>query len=162
MQKFIAGDEISVSYELYADTVYRVCLMYFKQNTHDIEDAIQTTFLKRIKCKKEFKSSEHEKAWLIVTASNVCKDMLKLRERKNVSIEKIVLADTNSEPELDEVLGDLMALPHKYKIALYLYYYEQYQCKQIAQAMHRSEGAVWNYLHVGRNLLRTIIEGGCQ
>ena len=58
------------------DTVFRVCFIYLKQSRADLEDAVQDTFLKLIKADKRFESLEHEKAWLIVTATNTCKNYL--------------------------------------------------------------------------------------
>jgi RNA polymerase sigma-70 factor (ECF subfamily) len=47
------------------------------KNLTDIEDAVQETFYRLINKKTRFKSAEHEKAWLIRTAANICKDKLK-------------------------------------------------------------------------------------
>ena len=38
---------------------------------------VQETFLRLIASGKAFENQRHEKAWLIVTASNLCKDQLK-------------------------------------------------------------------------------------
>ena len=150
--------EILASYNLHVDTVYRVCRMFFKKSEHDAEDAVQTTFLKRIKTSKTFASTEHEKAWLIVVASNVCRDMLKRKERKNVSLNYIEVGQQASE-QSNELLEHVAALPDKYKTALYLHYYEDYTCERIAKVMSKSQGTIWNYLHNGRKLVKAIIEG---
>ena len=61
-------------YRVHADTVYRVCFTCMKGHRMDAEDALQATFLALMRCGKRFESAAHEKAWLIVTASNVCKN----------------------------------------------------------------------------------------
>lgn len=66
-------EELVKIYNRHVDTVYRICFSFMK-NAADTEDMVQETFLKLISCKKKFTSKEHEKAWLIVTASNTCKD----------------------------------------------------------------------------------------
>ena len=149
--------EIYTSYTLHIDTVYRVCRMFFGANEQDAEDAVQTTFLKRIKSSKTFEGEEHEKAWLIVVASNVCRDMLRRKERKNVSIEGMQIEAQTAE-ESDEMLEYVMALPQKYKTALYMHYYEDYSCEKIAKAMGKSQGTIWNYLHVGRKFIKDMMQ----
>ena len=149
--------EIYTSYTLHVDTVYRVCRMFFGAKEQDAEDAVQTTFLKRIKTNKSFESLEHEKAWLIVVASNVCRDMLRRKERSNISIEGMQF-EAQTADESDEMLEYVMALPQKYKTALYMHYYEDYPCEKIAKAMGKSQGTIWNYLHVGRKFLKDMME----
>jgi RNA polymerase sigma factor (sigma-70 family) len=150
--------DMYTSYKLHVDTVYRVCRMYFKKNKQDAEDAVQTTFLKRIRSSKTFISTEHEKAWLIVVASNVCRDMLKRSERRNVSLHAVAPAITQTHKS-DEMIEHVMNLPDKYKTAMYLHYYEDYTCERIAKVMKKSQGTIWNYLHAGRKMMKAMIEG---
>ena len=150
--------EIEEIYKRQMKTVYRVCFSYMK-NPSDTENAVQDTFYKMIKPGVVFESEEHEKAWLIRTASNVCKDMLKRKERRNISMEGMELPDTKSETTSDEVFEYVMALPDKYRLAMYLFYYEEYTCQQIAQIMKKSEGSIWNYLHFGRKQVKAMIQG---
>ena len=57
-------------YDRQVDTVYRVCYSFMK-NHADAEDLTQETFLKLLSSGKQFENVRHEKAWLIVTASNI-------------------------------------------------------------------------------------------
>ena len=70
--------EIIQIYNRHVDTVYRVCYSFMK-NRPETEDMVQETFLRLLSSQKSFENERHEKAWLIVTASNVCKDTLKNR-----------------------------------------------------------------------------------
>ena len=72
-------------YDMYVNDIYRLCYSFMK-NHMDAEDAVQDTFLKLYRLDKKFETASHIKAWLIVTASNCCKDMLKhwWRRRKNL------------------------------------------------------------------------------
>ncbi len=70
------GKEIGEIFNRQVDTVYRICFSFVK-NAADTEDMVQETFLRLLSRKVIFQSEEHEKAWLIVTASNLCKDFLK-------------------------------------------------------------------------------------
>ena len=56
--------------------------MYMK-NEQEAYDTTQETFLKMMQKNKSFTNEEHEKAWLIVTATNCCKDALKSFWRKH-------------------------------------------------------------------------------
>ena len=64
------------TYEAYVNDIYRLCFSFMK-NHMDAEDIVHETFLKYYHLDRTFDSEQHKKAWLIVTASNACKDMLK-------------------------------------------------------------------------------------
>lgn len=73
-------------YQEHCQTVYRVAFTYMK-NSYDAEDAVQETFARLIRSGERFRSREKEKAWLIVTVSNVCKDMLRRHYRSDRALE---------------------------------------------------------------------------
>ena len=56
-----------------------------------------------------------------------------------------------------EVLDALKRLPEQYRISLYLFYYEEYSAKEIAQVMGKSEANITQYLSRGRRKLRTLL-----
>lgn len=136
-------DETLKLYETYCDMVYRICFLYLK-NQQDAKDAVQETFLRLIKHPKKFENEAHAKSWLIVTASNYCKDVLKsFWHRKQVDGESFLLTEFSSNNDvpsnqelLDEVLYAVMRLPDQYKTIIYLYYYEGYQLGEIANILH--------------------------
>lgn len=139
--------EFQDCYEKTVDSVYRVCWIYFKGNTADVEDVVQTTYLKWLSYNGEFESDSHEKAWLLVTASNLCKNMLRHWWRKNVDIDEMTqvgIKDTYKSEGLIEYLNEL---PEKYRISLYLHYYEGYNAGEIAKMLHKTDSTVWGYLH---------------
>ena len=67
-------EEVEALYHRHVDTVYGVCYSLMG-NRSDAEDAVQAVFLKVMKDRTPFSDFEHEKAWLITTARNHCKDM---------------------------------------------------------------------------------------
>ena len=73
-------------YDRNVDTVYRVCYSFMK-NKSDAEDMTQEAFLRLLSTGIQFENQRHEKAWLIVTASNLCKDSLKKWWRKAENID---------------------------------------------------------------------------
>ena len=154
-----SNEQITAIYERHADTVYRVCALFFGGCAADAEDALQTTFLKLMTDDTRFRDEEHEKAWLIVTASNVCKDALSSGWRRRVRTDESGLAAAAApQKTADETLACIMALPKKYMTAVYLYYYEGYSCREIAGYMGKEEASVWGYLHVGRRLLKQALQ----
>ena len=159
MSAFVRTDrDISAAYEKHVDMVYRVCFMFMKRHTQDMEDAVQKTFIKYIEHPRKFDSDEHEKAWLIVTASNICRDMLKHWWNKRENLDKVQVESKENGFERIESLDCLVALPDKYKAPLYLFYVEGYNCKEIAVMLHKSQNVIWNYLHTGRILLKQKLE----
>ena len=140
----------------YADMILRISYQYLKQ-TYDAEDICQTVFLKYISNNMTFDSIEHEKAWIIRTAINACKDHVKSSWfKRTVTLED---AATIAAPAVPNtwLLDAMKELPEKYRISLYLYYYEEYSAREIAEVMGVSESAVGQYLTRGRRKLRTII-----
>lgn len=146
-------EEFMEIYNRHVDTVYRVCFSFMK-NAADTEDMVQETFLKFISCEKNFASEEHEKAWLIVTASNTCKDELRRFKRKFQYI-RDCLKPENSVSAGEEGISELiMALPPKYKEVVYLHYYEGYQASEIAGMLHCPASTVRSQLSRARKLLK--------
>ena len=141
---------------LYADMILRISYQYLKQ-TCDAEDICQTVFLKYLTHEMTFDTAEHEKAWIIRTTINACKDQLKSAFfRCTVSLDDAVQIAAPAVPD-SWLLDAMKGLPEKYRISLYLYYYEEYSAREIADALGVSEAAVGQYLARGRRKLRTII-----
>ena len=141
---------------LYADMILRISYQYLKQ-TCDAEDICQTVFLKYITANMVFDSIDHEKAWIIRTTINACKDHLKSAWfRRTVALDD---AAQIAAPEVPDtwLLDAMKGLPEKHRISLYLYYYEEYSAREIAEVMGISESAVNQYLTRGRRKLRTIL-----
>lgn len=61
--------------------------------------------------------------------------------------------------EFGEVYEALMALPPKYKLVLYLYYYEGYQSSEIAGILKEKDNTIRTRLRNGRRRLKTVLEG---
>ena len=140
---------------LYADMILRISYQYLKQ-TCDAEDICQTVFLKYITANIPFDSIEHEKAWIIRTTINACKDHLKNAFfRRTVALEDAARIPAPVIPDT-WLLDAMNALPQKQRISLYLYYYEEYSAREIAGVLGSSEAAVNQYLARGRRKLRTI------
>ena len=146
-------EEIAEIYRRHSSTVYRVCFAYMK-NPADTEDAVQDTFFRLIKAGPAFESTEHEKAWLIRTATNVCKNAVRHWWRKRENIDDLRDVLPAEELKTDDVIRTVLELPDKYKTAVYLYYYEGYTGVEIAKLLKKPQSTIRNYLHEARLILR--------
>lgn len=151
--------EIEGIYRRHVKTVYRVCFAHLK-NTSDTEDAVQNTFIRLMSYSKKFKDIEHEKAWLIVVAMNVCKDYYRHWWRKTELFKEDMLTDQSNFLEIDETFEAILSLPNKYKTTIYLYYYEGYNSAEIAKLLRIPPSTVRSHLYKGRLMLKKQL-GGC-
>lgn len=150
--------EVTESYEKYKLMIYRVCFTYMK-NVTDTEDMVQDTFIQLIRKGPKFESDEHEKAWLLRVAINLCKNKLKHWWRKRSSIENEERLGGSTNIQIDTTLQVIMDLPDKYKTVIYLYYYEGYDSVEISNMLEKPASTVRNHLHEARNELRKKLGG---
>ena len=148
--------DVGRAVEEYGDSLYRLCTVMM-QNREDAQDAVQESFLRYITKAPDFKNQEHEKAWLIRVASNVCKDMLRYRKHTSLlSLDEIRTVSTSEDNA--QILGMLMMLEEKYKTVLHLHYIEGYGTQEISSVLGVSNAAVKKRLQRGREKLREIYE----
>ena len=137
----------------YGDMLYKICIVILC-NEHDVHDVIQDTFCRYLEKKPEFHDEEHEKAWLIKVATNICRDMMRFKIRHpKISIDEV--ENSLTVPEQKETLRELLELPVKQKTVIYLHYVEGYQIKEIANILGTTEGAVKMRLKRGKEQMRT-------
>ena len=150
-------EEFEDLYSRRADMVYRICYMHLK-NRQDAEDTTQTVFLKYLRKPVSFRDLEHEKAWFIVTSRNCSRDVLRSFWRsRRVDINSVEDAPYWDNADSKEAMNSILSLPHKYKIVMYMYYYEGYDSKDIASMLNRNESTVRTQLSKGRQLLKVML-----
>lgn len=143
--------------ETYSDMILRISYSYLKQ-TCDAEDICQTVFLKILTKDIRFDTPEHEKAYIIRTTVNACKDYLKSGFfRKTVPLEDAEMIAAPQAPDLP-ILEALKALPEKYRVPIYLFYYEDYSAREIGQILGKSKGNITTCLSRGRKKLRDYLQ----
>ena len=143
--------------DLYADTILRISYSYLKQ-TCDAEDICQTVFLKYLTNDCTFDSINHEKAWIIRTTINACKDHLKSHWRKTTVPIEAAQHVPAPAAEPGSILASVNLLPPKYRAVIYLHYYEGYTAPEIAQLLGRLPSTVNTQLRRGREQLKTLLE----
>ncbi|MDO5400390.1 MAG: RNA polymerase sigma factor [Eubacteriales bacterium] len=150
--------EIAEIYDRQIDTVYRVCYSFMK-NKPETEDMVQETFLRLITSEKAFENIRHERAWLIVTASNLCRDSLKHWWRRGESLDDNPALAAQAAPERSPVMDAILQLPRDYKDIVYMYYYEGYTTQEIAHALGCPPSTVRSRLLRARQRLKSMLGG---
>ena len=142
----------------YADMIYRVALHALGSRA-DAEDVMQTVLLKLFEYAGGFESEEHLKHWLLRVAVNESRRLLRAPWRqRSVPLEEWRETPAPQREEEREVLRAVMALPAKYRLAVYLYYYEGCSVSEAARAMHAKESTVQTWLQRARGRLRAALE----
>ena len=150
--------DITGVFRRHVKSVYRLCYSYVG-SAADAEDATQATFMKLVDKPRTFKDHEHEKAWLLACAANVCKDELKSARRKRAGDMPADVVDPQSHAESSNVLDAVLALPEQYKDCVYLHYYEGYKTDEIASMTNTPPSTIRNRLSEARKLLKASLDG---
>ena len=138
----------------YGDTIYRVAY-HALGSPHDAEDVMQTVLLKLYEYKKEFESEEHMKHWILRVAVNESRRVLRsFWRRTSVPLEEWRETVAPEDPAKAEVLEAVMALEPKYRLAVYLYYYEGLSVAEVAAAMKANVSTVQTWLLRARARLK--------
>lgn len=145
-------ERVRAIYARHADIVYRVCFSRLG-SAADAEDCVSDTFYKLLNTHKAFESAEHEKAWLLRVAINSSKNMRKRRAGTEVALSEAT-AVAQDTMENGDVLAALLALPEKLKTPVYLYYYEGYTGKEIAELLRVPHSTMRNRIAEARRVLK--------
>jgi len=144
-------------YERHADMVYSVSFSYLK-NTEDTKDIVSEIFLKLLEKNINFNDSEHEKAWLLRTTINLCKDYLKHWRRRNENIDDHENLEGGDPFKTDETYKLVLELPERYKAVVYLHYYEGYKTEEIGKILKKPQSTILSQLREARKLLKGVLE----
>lgn len=142
-------------YDRQITRVYKLALVLLG-SVADAEDVAQTVFLKIWEKNPKFHDVNHETAWLLTTTRNLCRDLQKSYYRKHRTAiedapEKAVSFASNAD---NEIWQALQSLPEKYRVVLYLYYYEGYPVKDLSILLGRGISTLQTRLATGRKLLK--------
>lgn len=148
-------NEFKYYYNNYYLDVVRLVYSY-TLNILDSEDITQSTFTKlyNYMLKNDIKT-DYVKQWLFRCAINESKNLLKSSWRKlSKPLDDYEYCISIKENELkNEVFDALRKVQHKYRIPLFLYYYEGYNIKEIAKLLNSNESTIKTRLKRGKDLL---------
>lgn len=160
MDENISAEEIiNYAVETYSDMVYRIALN-ITQNPHNSFDVSQEVFIRLLKNHNKIKDKEHLKAWLIRVTVNCARTFMRSESsRQLISFDEIKESDFIYTLDEDfEITKLVWQLPEKYRIVIYLFYYEEMKISRIAQALGISQSAVKLRLSRGREKFKNLME----
>lgn len=154
----------------YGDMVYRVAVSA-TGSRDDAEDVFQEVFLRLVRCRSRLSSEEHLKAWLIRVTINCARKQQGSAWRRKVDYfdeaggeEPLDVNAQRAYEQIESADSPLVAameqLPEGYRLALYLFYYEELSVVQIGKLLDEKESTVKSRLHRGREILRQKLEDG--
>ena len=156
------SDDIERTMKVFADAVWRLCVMRFAQHP-DVQDAFQETFLRYALADDAiFENDEHRKAWLLRVATNVCNDICRRRMRHSESpmdrslANEIQSRDEFSQPSSprSEIIDAMRALDDPPRTELYLSLVEGYTAPEIAEMTNSPVNTVYSRISRGKRQLR--------
>ena len=118
--------------ERYSDLIYRIAYANVRVK-EDAQDVFQEVWCRYYQKNKIFESEEHRRNWLINVTLKCCKKIY-----SSVRYKRTVLTDDMSLlreklPERDfEIYDAVIRLPEKYRVPVYLYYYEDFSVNEIS------------------------------
>ncbi len=140
------------------------------------EDITQETFIKAYQKYSTFKQESLIKTWLYKITINLCKDHLKSSYmkrvvRKGAELFRSIPSSKETPEEFllqkdedEALLGQVLKLEDKYREIIILYYFEEFDIKDLAQVLNTSPNTVKTRLRRARQLLqeRLTAEGSSQ
>lgn len=150
-------EEMIATINQYGDLVQKICCLHKKQKS-DIDDIFQTVFLKYAQA-GTFHDSEHEKAWIIRVTVNACKSTYRDWFYKHVAFSDIIETYGITQENTFYLLDALYKLNANYRNVIYLYYYEGYKIKEIADILHKKENTIHTWLRRAKKELRDLLGG---
>ena len=142
--------------DTYGDTILRYAYSYL-HNQSDTEEVLQDTLIQFLKTRPVFESDEHEKAWLLRVAGNLCKTRLKYNSlRQTDELREELIAEQRED--LSFIWDAVQALPVQYREVIHLFYREGYSTREISQILGRKEATIRSDLSRGRGKLKELLK----
>lgn len=154
----LSDEEFSAIAEKYMDSIFRLALNYMRSRT-EADDITQNVLIKLYRTEKKFQSGDHLRYWLVRVTVNECKRALVSPWRKMESIEQLREGFVFPEEGRRELFDAVMALPKKYRVPIYLYYYEDYSTEEIGRILKVPSATVRTHLRRGRQQLKDSLGG---
>ena len=128
----------------YRDDVYRLAVNYTR-SPEEAEDVSRAVFLKLVEHGELMPGTERD--FLMQATADTCRNLLHSGGWKRTVKELLF----NQKP--DTLRQDILRLPPKYRVILYLRYYEDFTTGEIARLLKIPQGTAAARLSRGRGLL---------
>lgn len=150
----MTGTQFEEYIKAYRGTVFRLAYSIVK-NREDSDDITQEAFARLYLSDIQFLTGENVKAWLIRVTINLSKDLLKSGWRRHrAELSSDIPCESSEEYHL---LDCVKKLRPEDGAVIYLYYYEGYSAKEIAQIRGSSHTAVRSRLARARAQLKKML-----
>lgn len=140
----------------YMDTVFRVAYSHLRSRA-DAEDVTQEVLLALYRREQPFDSEEHAKHWLIRLTVSRCKSVFRSPWHRLEDICEYENSLVFEELRHRELFDAVMSLEQKYRLPVFLYYYEGYHQAEIANILGIPEKTVRTRLYRARGQLKSIL-----
>lgn len=148
-------------YEDYLNKIYKLCL-YKTENKEEAEDLTQEIFIKIFKSIKSFKGNSSLYTWIYTIAVRTCVDHKNKKYKNKEIFELDYSLCVDSTIEEDHIQKDrnstiskcIHKLEDKYRIVLYLYYYEDMKIKDIGIVLGKTENTIKTWISRGKDKLK--------
>ena len=151
----ITEQEFDIKYNMYKDMIFNIALNY-SHNRDDSEDILQDVFMKYLNSNEEFKTLDNEKYWLIRVTINTSITFIKSKWKSSVTLDDEYISSVKDEDNSDKLRMRqiISSLKDKYKEVIILYYYQNYNTKEIAEILKISQDSVKKRLERARDLIK--------
>lgn len=137
----------------YGDAIFRV-VYHAVKDRGEAEDVTQTVLLRLYLHKDAFESEDHLKHWLLRVTVNESRKILRSAWRRRTVPLEGWDGPTEDRREEQEVLDAVMSLETKYRLPVYLYYYEGCSVKEIAQILRSNPSTIQTRMQRAREKLK--------
>lgn len=148
--------------EQYEKSLLRMCCVYLR-DASAAEDAVQESFLRAYRSMDDFRGESSEKTWLYSIAMNVCRDMRRAAwyryVDKRIDFDRLPQAVAPVSEVSIALMTEVMRLPRKNMEAVWLYYYENLNLREVGALLGVTPAAVGYRLDKAKKLLRRALKG---
>lgn len=143
--------------------LYKIARIRLSCNA-DIEDAIQETTIKAFKSIKKLKKNSSYKNWIIKILINECSRIYQVRKKYQISYDNLELDDflgtnQNYKSEDDSEFYYLLeGLNYDERMAIILFYMEDYPVKEIAKLLKTNENTIKTRLKRAKDKIKVKYE----
>lgn len=166
----ISDDSQAVVEEIidsYGDKILRLCFIQLG-NIEEAEDATQEVFLKVFNGIKKYNGGSSIYTWVYKITINTCFDILKKRNKIRYDDISLYINFIKDEKDTEAIILKsltsksirlaLMKIQEKYRILLYMFYFEELKISEIATILNEKENTIKTRLKRGKLALRRVIE----
>lgn len=153
----LTEQEFTTAADRHLDMLYHVALNCLRFPA-DAEDAVQETMLRLWRTETPFENDAHLRNWLVRVCVNVCRDMTRSPWKRRVVSLEACGEPVFPEPAQQTLWSELMALPARDRLPLYLHYYEGYSTSEIGTMLGLTATAIRSRLMRARSKLKLQLE----